>query len=299
VVDRVEDVDHGSSADVGDVEEPVTTSRYRVARMDCAAEEQLVRMRLAEVAEVDRVAVDLTRRQVVVEHRLGSDAVTAALASLGLDTELLDTRDADAGDVSSPGHDTTRETVDRADPRRERRGLWIALAINVAFFVGEMTFGILSRSMGLIADAVDMGADASVYALSLVAVGTSVARKKRLARASGYLQFGLATAGLVEVLRRFVTDAGPPDSSTMIVVASLALLGNVTTLLVLHRIRTGEAHMQASWIFTTNDVKANALVIVAAIAVGVTDSAVPDLVAGAVIFVIVANGARQILRLSR
>lgn len=304
MVDRVEDVDHGSSADVGDVEEPVTTSRYRVARMDCAAEEQLVRMRLAEVAEVDRVAVDLARRQVVVEHRLGSDAVTAALASLGLDTELLDTElldtgDADAGDVSSPGHDTTRETVDRADPRRERRGLWIALAINVAFFVGEMTFGILSRSMGLIADAVDMGADASVYALSLVAVGTSAARKKSLARASGYLQFGLATAGLVEVLRRFATDAGPPDSSTMVVVASLALVGNVTTLLVLHRIRTGEAHMQASWIFTTNDVKANALVIVAAIAVGVTDSAVPDLMAGAVIFVIVANGARQILRLSR
>ena len=299
MVDRVEDVDHGSSADVGDAEEPVTTSRYRVARMDCAAEEQLVRMRLAEVAAVEHVAVDLARRQVVVEHRLGSDAVTAALASLGLDTELLDTRDADAGDVSSPGHDTTRETVDRADPRRERRGLWIALAINVAFFVGEMTFGILSRSMGLIADAVDMGADASVYALSLVAVGTSVARKKRLARASGYLQFGLATAGLVEVLRRFATDSGPPDSSTMVVVASLALVGNVTTLLVLHRIRTGDAHMQASWIFTTNDVKANALVIVAAIAVGVTDSAVPDLVAGAVIFVIVANGARQILRLSR
>lgn len=299
MVDRVEDVDHGSSADVGDVEEPVTTSRYRVARMDCAAEEQLVRMRLAEVAEVDRVAVDLARRQVVVEHRLGSDAVTAALASLGLDTELLDTGDADAGDVNSPGHDTTRETVNRADPRRERRGLWIALAINVAFFVGEMTFGILSRSMGLIADAVDMGADASVYALSLVAVGTSAARKKSLARASGYLQFGLATAGLVEVLRRFATDAGPPDSSTMVVVASLALVGNVTTLLVLHRIRTGEAHMQASWIFTTNDVKANALVIVAAIAVGVTDSAVPDLMAGAVIFVIVANGARQILRLSR
>jgi Co/Zn/Cd efflux system component len=40
-------------------------------------------------------------------------------------------------------------------------------------------------------------------------------------------------------------------------------------------------------------------VIVAAAAVAVTDSASPDLVAGAVIFVIVANGARRILRISR
>jgi len=40
-------------------------------------------------------------------------------------------------------------------------------------------------------------------------------------------------------------------------------------------------------------------VIVAAVAVAVTDSAAPDLVAGAVIFVVVANGARRILAISR
>ena len=39
--------------------------------------------------------------------------------------------------------------------------------------------------------------------------------------------------------------------------------------------------------------------IVAAAAVAVTDSASPDLVTGAVIFVIVANGARRILAISR
>ena len=56
--------------------------------------------------------------------------------------------------------------------------------------------------------------------------------------------------------------------------------------------------IQASWIFTANDIKVNALVIVAAIAVSVTDSAVPDLAAGAFIFAIVANGARRILRIA-
>jgi Co/Zn/Cd efflux system component len=57
--------------------------------------------------------------------------------------------------------------------------------------------------------------------------------------------------------------------------------------------------LQASWIFTANDIKVNGLVIAAAIGVAVTDSAVPDLVAGGIIFVVVANGARRILKISR
>lgn len=61
----------------------------------------------------------------------------------------------------------------------------------------------------------------------------------------------------------------------------------------------GEAHLQASWIFTANDLEVNVLVIVAAIGVVLTGSAVPDLIAGAIIFVVVADGGRTILELSR
>ena len=43
----------------------------------------------------------------------------------------------------------------------------------------------------------------------------------------------------------------------------------------------------------------NLLVIIAAIAVAFTDSAAPDLIAGAIIFVVVANGARRILNITR
>ena len=85
----------------------------------------------------------------------------------------------------------------------------------------------------------------------------------------------------------------------MIVMSVLALAGNIITLLVLHRVRSGEAHLQASWIFTANDIKVNGLVIAAAIGVTLTDSAIPDLIAGAVIFAVVANGARRILKISR
>ncbi len=261
-----------------------TVSRFRVAEMDCAAEEQLVRFALDDLDGIDGVTIDLTDREVAVEHTLDPAVVDAALQSLDLGTTHLD----DEGEVTVA-----------TDEGRERPALIIALAINAAFFVGELTVGLISGSMGLVADALDMGADASVYALSLLAVGTVMARKKRLARASGYLQLILAVVGLAEVIRRFVAGGAVPDTTSMIVVSLLALVGNIVTLVVLHRVRTGESHLEASWIFTANDIKVNALVIIAAILVSVTDSAAPDLIAGAIIFAIVANGARRILRISR
>ena len=99
--------------------------------------------------------------------------------------------------------------------------------------------------------------------------------------------------------RRFVADTELPDPGSMIVMSVLALAGNVATLLVLQRVRSGEAHLQASWIFTANDIKVNLLVIGAAIGVIVTDSRIPDLIAGGIIFAVVANGARRILSISR
>lgn len=264
----------------------MTTTHFRVGKMDCAAEEQLVRMRLDGMAGIRRVHVDLETRTVAVEHDSETAEIAAALESLDLDSTEL-------------GERPSLPPVSPVDPRRERLALLFALGINATFFFGEFIAGVLARSLGLVADALDMGADASVYALSLFAVGRSATRKRRLAATSGYLQFALAIVGLVAVTRRFLIDADPPDVATMIVMSSLALAGNIVTIAVLHRVRSSEAHIQASWIFTANDIKVNLLVIVAAVAVAVTGSAAPDLIAGAVIFLVVANGARRILSISR
>lgn len=274
----------GASPTPPDREHPVTVSRFQVAGMDCAAEEQLVRMAVADLDGVVGVTIDLGAREVVIEHTHDTAQVDAALQVLDLGTTHLGDLTGGAAASTSAG---------------ERPALVLALVINAGFFVGELTVGLLSGSMGLVADALDMGADASVYALSLLAVGTATARKKQLARASGYVQLGLAAVGLVEVVRRVVATDTVPDTSAMIVVSLLALLGNVVVLVALHRVRTGEVHLEASWIFTANDVKVNLLVIIAALLVAATGSALPDLLAGAIIFVVVANGARRILRISR
>ena len=252
--------------------------------MDCSAEEQIVRMALSDLDTVEAVAVDLEARTVTVTHRGYPQAVTDTLDSLDLDMTLLEHPEAAPGPV---------------DENLERRVLAIALAINAALFVIEFAAGLISRSMGLLADSLDMLADATVYALSLFAVGGSALRKKRLAAMSGYFQLGLAFLGLFEVARRFLTGADAPDYSTMITISLVALAGNTATILVLRRAKSPEAHFQASWIFTANDIKVNALVIVSAIIVALTGNAAADLVVGAAIFVIVANGARRILTIAR
>jgi Co/Zn/Cd efflux system component len=150
-----------------------------------------------------------------------------------------------------------------------------------------------------VADSLDMLADALVYGLSLFAVGKAVQYKKRVARVSGYFQLFLAVFGLVEVLRRVLGGGEEPGFGLMIGISLLALAGNAASLLVLQRANSEEAHMKASWIFTTNDVLVNLGVIVAGVLVFLTGSRLPDLVVGGIVFCLVAYGAYRILKLAR
>lgn len=254
--------------------------------MDCRSEEQLIRMRLEGMEGVARLEFDLGQRRLAVFHQGCRGELGAALASLDLGAREIEHLDG----VEPLGVD--------ADASNRGPLLW-ALGINLTLFVGELGGGLVSGSMGVVADALDMLADAIVYGLSLAALGGSAARKSRLAASSGYLQLALATLGLAEVARRFLWPAGPPEVWPMVIVSLVALAANVATLLVLRRTTRGEAHIEASWIFTSNDVKANALVIVAGLLVWWSGSQVPDLLAGGVIFFIVAQGARRILALAR
>lgn len=181
----------------------------------------------------------------------------------------------------------------------ERTLLLQVLGINFFFFGLEILMGFLANSMGLVADSLDMLADSLVYGMALFAVGGTVARKKSIAKVSGYFQLVLALIGIFEVIRRFLGLGEVPTFQLMIGISTLALIGNATSLYLLQKSKNREAHMQASLIFTSNDVIINIGIILAGVLVYLTNSKIPDLVVGAIVFFIVARGAYRILQLSK
>ena len=266
-------------------EAPLSLSRFAIPGMDCPSEEQMIRMALAEGPAIARLDFDLAGRELSVCHGDTAEAVLARLSPLGFGARLVETRPATAADLAQP-----------AQAAPEARTLKLLLAINALMFGVEILAGWWAQSAGLLADALDMLADAAVYGLALYAVGHSPALQRRAAHLSGWLQLTLALGMLSEVVRRIFFGAAPLGDA-MMGVALLALLANGACLLLISRHRHGGAHMKASFIFSANDVIANLGVILAGGLVVWLDSPWPDWVIGTLIGLIVLQGAWRILKL--
>lgn len=263
----------------------IQKSTFSILKMDCPSEEQIIRMELSDLEAVQGLEFDIQNRSLTVYHTGDHTDILNRLDSLDFGTKFID---------SVVSHGLIAE-----DHHSQRRLLWSVLSINLAFFVLEILAGFLSSSMGLVADSLDMMADSIVYGLALYAVGSTLNRKNKVASLSGYFQLSLAILGFFEVIRRFFCVESIPSFQTMIIISVLALIGNVTCLYLLQKSKSKEAHMQASMIFTSNDVIVNIGVIVAGITVYLTSSRYPDLVIGSVVFGIVGRGAIRILKLAK
>ncbi len=258
---------------------------YRISKMDCPSEEQMIRMKLDGIESIKQLEFDIANRTLSVIHTEDQDEIFKRLDSLKFDTNHIQTS-------SITDYIESNNNVDA-------KLLWQVLYINLFFFILESVFAYISKSMSLLADGLDMLADTLIYALALYAVKRSLQKKKNIAKLSGYLQLTLAIFGILEIIKRFISKNVVPDFLDMIIISILALIGNATCLYLLHKSKSKEAHMQASMIFTSNDVIVNIGVIIAGILVFYTKSLIPDLMIGTIVFVMVALGARKILQISR
>ncbi|UCE88082.1 MAG: cation transporter [Pseudomonadota bacterium] len=179
--------------------------------------------------------------------------------------------------------------------RSQRKVLIVLLFINAVMFLVEIGVGLISESTALIADSIDMLADAMVYGIGLYAVARAPLIKVRAARWSGMFQILLGVGVGADIVRRLVTGSGPV-SLLMIGVGLAALVANVICLALIAKHRSGEVHMRASWIFSKNDVIANVGIIAAGILVYFLESNLPDLIIGAAIVAIVVRGGMHIIR---
>lgn len=256
-------------------------SLFEISKMDCPSEEQVIRLALGKYKSAG-LQFDLPSRRLTVVHDERTEDIAKDLERLNLGSRFLE---------------ETETSTSSVQVNDEGRVLWILLAINFVMFLLEIGIGFYAQSTGLIADSLDMLADAVVYSMSLYAVGRSHLIQHRAARLSGWFQLSLALGAFSEVARRFIFGS-EPNSFFMMGMATIALFANVSCLLLLMKHRQGAVHMRASWIFSTNDVLANIGVITAGVLVYLFKSPLPDLVIGLVIAAIVTRGALSIMKLS-
>ncbi|AUP78871.1 cation transporter [Flavivirga eckloniae] len=259
---------------------------FRIAKMDCPSEENLIRMKLDGISGIKNLEFDIPNRKLIVFHNGQIDQIENSILQLNLGGQKLTTE--------------PTELTEFEKNTNQKKLLWSVLAINFTFFLIEIATGLISKSMGLVADSLDMLADSFVYGISLFAVGGTLTRKKRIAKIAGYFQITLAVIGLIEVLRRFLGSENLPDFKVMIIISILALIANGICLYLLQKSKSKEeAHMKASMIFTSNDVIINLGVIIAAILVNWLNSNKPDLIIGIIVFILVIQGATRILKLGK
>ena len=266
------------------------TSEFTVPKMDCPAEESMIRIALEPIHPTVILDFDTPNRQLKVYHSDNLQEVESRLAPLGLGARLNSTRLIKEDELSRAALSAIEADAS------ESRVLKQLLAINAVMFLVEIVVGWWAQSTGLIADSLDMFADAAVYGVALYAVGHSIRMKVRAAHFAGWLQLILAFGALFEVGRRFLYGS-EPVSTLMIGFGVVALIANTACLLLIAKKKDSGAHMKASWIFSANDVIANLGVILAGALVAFTGSRYPDLVIGLLIGLVVLNGARKILKL--
>jgi len=178
--------------------------------------------------------------------------------------------------------------------RHERRILIIVLIINAGMFIAEFSAGLLSASTALLADSLDMLADAVVYALGLFALGRASHWRARAALTSGVLQLLLGLGVAVEAIWK-MTAGSLPDAATMGLFGVIALVANTLCFLLLTRFRDGDINLRATWICSRNDMIGNLGVLLAAALVIWTASPLPDIIIGLLIATVVIYSAWRII----
>jgi Co/Zn/Cd efflux system component len=180
------------------------------------------------------------------------------------------------------------------DPRW-RRALWIALGLNATMFLVEFMAGSSADSRALQADALDFLGDSANYAISLTVAGMALVWRARSALVKGLTLFAFGGWVLTTAIVALVNGA-VPQPETMGIVGAMALAVNVGVAVLLYSFRTGDANMRSVWICSRNDAIGNVAVMVAALGVFKTGSALPDLAVAALLAGLAISGGLQIIR---
>jgi Co/Zn/Cd efflux system component len=178
---------------------------------------------------------------------------------------------------------------------RQSSTLKIVLGINAVMFIVELTAGLISGSVSLLADSLDMLGDALVYGFSIYVVARGARMKAIAALFKGGIMavFGLFVLG--QAVYRIVFPQVPVFEAIG-AIGLLALVANSICFVLLWRHRADDINMSSVWLCSRNDIVANVSVLFAAAGVWLTDSGWPDILVGLALAALFLRSALFVLR---
>ena len=200
------------------------------------------------------------------------------------------------------------ESHDHSHASNERRVFW-AMLLTGGFMVVEAIGGVMSNSLALISDAGHMLADFAALALAWFAFRLA-RRKPDLSRSYGYHRFQVLAAfvnGLalfviaalitVEAMER-LEDPSKVLAGPMLVIASLGLVVNMVSFLILHGGDRDNLNIRGAALHVMGDVLGSIAAIVAALVIMWTGWMPIDPILSVVVTLLILRAAYSIVRRS-
>ena len=103
---------------------------FSISKMDCPSEESLIRMKLDVISGIKNLEFDISNRKLTVFHNGQLELIEKSIIELNLGGKKL---------TSELSNQTQFE-----EHTIQRKLLWAVLVINLAFFIIEITTGIIS-----------------------------------------------------------------------------------------------------------------------------------------------------------
>ncbi len=192
-------------------------------------------------------------------------------------------------------------------PANHGRAFAVGVVLNSAFVVVEATFGFLSGSMALVADA---GHNLSDVLALLIAWGASIAaRQPPSARFTWGLKSSTILAALANAMLLLIAigaisfetvhrlfDPVEPQGETMIWVAGLGIVINTATALMFMRGRAHDINIRGAFLHMAADALVSLGVVLAGVAILLTGAHWIDPVTSLVIVAVIGWGTWSLLR---
>ena len=176
--------------------------------------------------------------------------------------------------------------------------LVIVFALNLGMFIVEFFYGIQAKSSALLADSLDMFADAFVYGISLFVLNKSYIRQAQASMFKGITMFGLGLFVIAENIYKIIHPV-LPVAATISLLGLLALVVNIICVGILIKYLDQSLNVKSAWICSRNDAFGNVAVIIAGLLVGAFSSQWPDLIIGFTMAFVVIKSSSQIMVSSR